>query len=39
MCFLSLSGIVYFLNDDPRPLGNVPRLLILLLCNLEGVNV
>lgn len=24
MCFLSLSGIVYFLNDDPRPLGNVP---------------
>lgn len=24
MCLFSLSGIVYFLNDDPRPFGTVP---------------
>lgn len=35
MCLFSLSGIVYFLNDDPRPLGYSPSLFISPLHSLK----
>lgn len=39
MCLFSLSGIVYFLKDDPGPLGNIPRSFTPPLRGLKGVNV